>query len=133
MGFGGKVDIDNNETENAALVREYYEESGIIIHNTLIGQLDYQRLRYKAPDSIVEIYLDNGYQMYLDHTYYIQACKTQREQEIIIEDGIHEYGWFDIRWAIDNLEMFEDTKQQLREILNEHELDTQGYVGVGAT
>lgn len=112
LGPGGHV--ENNEHESEALLREVYEETGIVL-KTDLGEVDYQRTRLISPDWVVEIKLDSGDEILYDHTYFIPISPKIRQQQIKTEAD-NEMAWYDIREVLNNPESFplyNDTRQKL--------------------
>lgn len=115
LGPGGKV--EDNEHDSSALVREVYEETGIVL-NTKLDKLDYQRIALLSPNSVVEIALDSGSEILYDHTYFVRVSQEIRHQQLQTESD-NEMGWYDIREVLNNPDSFplyNDTRQQLLKI-----------------
>lgn len=112
MGFGGKVSHD--ESEINAIHREVYEETGLYVP-FLLEIVDDDRTRVRLPSDVVVIQ-PRGEEQILDHTYFILVNRKIRNQELKKEDESIDSGWFDIKYAINNLDMFPDTREQLGRI-----------------
>lgn len=112
VGPGGKV--QDEEHESAALIREVFEETGIIL-DLHQGEIDYQRIKIKSPDETIVIQLDDGITTLIDHIYFIRVGDKIRQQKLITEYN-NEMNWYNIEYALDTFPMFTDTRLQVHSI-----------------
>lgn len=121
LGPGGKV--HDNEYEAQALLREVYEETGILL-GVERGVIDHQRTGLTTPWATVKIDLDSGDTM-IDHVYCIKVDPEIRQQKLQTESEDNEMDWYDVSDAINNFPLYEDTKAQLQAIRIKLELSNR--------